>query len=93
MQINIPQKPNRPPPKITVNSIQNPLMPIELPTIFGVKILFSICCPAIMTPIAIRVFTVPYSAKTVRAIGTPLMNEPKMGIRFDIATITPKNIG
>ncbi len=83
----MPQKPNSPAPRMMENMTQKPLMPMELPSIFGPMTLPSSCCSTMMKMMNTRHLN-GSTSRMISALGTAPMNGPKKGITFVTPTIT-----
>ena len=83
----MPQKPNRPAPRMMENMTQKPLMPMELPKILGPMILPSTCWRMMMKITKIRHF-MGLTINMMMALGTAPMKGPKKGMMLVTPTIT-----
>ena len=88
----MPTKPKSPPKKRIENSTQKLESPVELPRIFGPRILPSNCC---RSRIQMRKYThwSGLTKNTRNAAGIAPMNGPKKGITFVTPIMTLKSIG
>ena len=83
----IPTNPNRPPPRRIATITQNADRPVELPRIFGPRMLPSNCCSKRMN--MIKYSPLIGSASIMRiALGIAPIYGPKNGITFVTPTIT-----
>ena len=83
----MPQKPNSPAPKMMENMTQKPLMPIELPRIFGPMMLPSICWRITMKITKIRHLS-GSTSRMMKALGIAPISGPKNGMTFVTPMIT-----
>ena len=84
---SIPQKPKSPAPRMMENMTQKPLMPMELPRIFGPMMLPSTCWRMI-TKITKSRHLKGLTIKMMMALGTAPISGPKKGITLVTPTMT-----
>ena len=84
---SMPMKPKNPPPMMMANIIQKPFTPVELPRIFGPRILPSNCCKMRMNTRKMRHF-MGSTSKMMKAEGMAPIKGPKKGMTFVTPTMT-----